>query len=402
MTRFGGVLALLSALAGPAAAASPDPAELAVPPGDLSRARALVVRLGSAAYPEREAAQLDLDKMGRLALPALAEGLKAHPSAEVRFRCQALLPKAAAADRQARLDAFLADAGGKFDHDLPGWNEFRTATAGTPAARAVFVELLADPANRALVLGTAGPAGDLGPAVAARKQELYQWRFPRTPTATRREATVADVVALLFAEARVPAKFVPRGVSTSVLFSAPGITAAVADPGEKGRVYKAVVVHWLDTRDDAVSMYQAINVASNLNLKEAGGVAARLVRLKGATPFYRGQAAMTLVRLGGKEHLPALEGLLADETVLLAIAQPGKAERVEIQLRDVALAAALLLTGQEPEAYGFAQRYKDSGGAVRYSYSNWHVAADERAAAFEAWKAWRGKHPDFETAKPEK
>src|SRR5438105_4731987 len=129
MTRPGLVLAALVLAASTASAASPDPKDLAIPAGELSKARALIARLASEDFDDREAAQEDLAKMGRLALPALLDGMNTTASPEVRFRCQALLPKASAQDFQARLATFLADADGKFDHDLAGWNEFR-ALAG--------------------------------------------------------------------------------------------------------------------------------------------------------------------------------------------------------------------------------------------------------------------------------
>ena len=49
------------------AAASPDPKDLAIPPQELSQARELVQQLGSEVYREREEAQAELAKMGRLA-----------------------------------------------------------------------------------------------------------------------------------------------------------------------------------------------------------------------------------------------------------------------------------------------------------------------------------------------
>ncbi|MDB5312224.1 MAG: hypothetical protein JWO38_6426 [Gemmataceae bacterium] len=398
MDRFGLVLALLTASAGPVAAASPDPKDLAVPPTELAKARDLVEKLGSETYDDREDAQDDLAKMGRLALQPLVEGLSSHPSPEVRFRCQTLLPKAAAEDLHARLATFLADAEGKFEHDLPGWNEFRKITGETPAGRAVFVDLLADPVNRSLVLAAAGPPGEIGSLVAARKQELYFLQFPRTSTATRKEPSVADVTALMFAEAQVASTVVPRTISTTSLYTASGFSTAVADSGPKGRVYRAVAVHWMATRDDAIPLHQAVLVGSNLGLsKEAAGVAAKLVRLKGAVVSYRAQAATTIARLGARDQLPALEAVFGDDTVMRSIRMGagGRAEPAEAQLRDLVLAAAVQLTDQDPAEYGFA----GPAGATRFT---WHLPADKRAAAFEKWKAWREKHPDAEKGRRDK
>src|SRR5215813_7259533 len=117
MNRLGVVVLVwgLIAAAG-ASAASPDPRDLAIPPAELARAKELVRRLGSEDYKDREAAQGELAKMKRLARPVLAEAAAADPSPEVRSRAARLLPRAEADELQARVDTFLADADGKFEH----------------------------------------------------------------------------------------------------------------------------------------------------------------------------------------------------------------------------------------------------------------------------------------------
>src|SRR5437660_6360350 len=108
-------------------AASPDPKQLVVPPAELVKARELVRLLGSEDYAEREDAQKALAKMGRLARPVLAEAAYTDPSAEIRSRAARLLPRAEAEELKARLDTFLADDDLQYDHELPGWAEFRVA-----------------------------------------------------------------------------------------------------------------------------------------------------------------------------------------------------------------------------------------------------------------------------------
>ena len=62
----------------------------------------------------------------------------------------------------------------------------------------------------------------------------------------------------------------------------------------------------------------------------------------------------------------------------------------EVQVRDVALAAAVTLTGQQPEDYGFLSRYGGSGGfRSTTSYLNWYFPSGKRDAAFAKWAEWR-------------
>ena len=399
MYRLRLALAGVAMLGGAAAASSPNPRDLTIPATDVARAKSLVAKLGSASFGEREGAQEDLARMGRLALPALLDGITAHPSPEVRFRCQTLLPKASAADFQARLDTFLADTEGRYDHDLPGWNQVHKVAGKTAASRAVFVHLIHEPDNRDLLLALGGPKTEAGDLVAVRKRELYMRRYQRTPNAPARPPTVAEVMALVFAESQIETPAAARTISISVLVSLRDVRDAILDSSDKGKVYKSILVHWLDTRDDAASLLQGITVAMNLNLKEAAGVATRLASMKEATAPYRAQAALTLVKLESREHLPVLEKLLGDEQVVLTLPLANNPNAIQIQLRDTALAACLMLTGQDPEDYGFVGRYKSSGTAMRYNYSNWYVMPKNRPAAFEKWKAWRAKHQDFEKSK---
>ena len=403
MSRLGFVFACLFALAGPAPAASPDPKALAVPPAEASRARQLVERLGGDTFADREAAHDDLAKMGRLAYQALVDGVTAHPSAEVRFRCQELLPRASAAELKAKIETFLADAENKFEHDLPGWNQFRKITGNSAAARSVFTELLADPDNRAIVLACGGPPDALASLVVARKQELYQSRFNRAPvgvgvgvgvpTVARRDATAADIATIMFAETFTPNTAVARNIAATAVTNSPALMSAVSDGGEKAAAYKAVVARWVETRDDAVTMYQAMNLASNLGLNDpAVRVAAKLAAANGATPLYRTYGVLMIARLDAKQHLGVVEALFKDEVpVVNFVAAVGGRQREMPQVRDVALACALILTGQEPTDYGFTSQF---GGASRFSYSNWSIEADKRDAAFAKWKAWRADHPD--------
>ena len=65
--------------------------------------------------------------------------------------------------------------------------------------------------------------------------------------------------------------------------------------------------------------------------------------------------------------------------------------RQTIEVRDAALAAALVITGQEPADYGFDAFPKNNG--VNFSYVWAKIPEDKRKEAFEKWKAWREKNP---------
>lgn len=409
-------------LAGSAFAASPDPKSLAIPDSEMSRARELVRQLGSEQYAVREKAEAALAQMGRLARPALLEGVTSDPSQEVRTRCTGLLPKATSLEMRARLDVFLADVDGEYEHDLPGWNQFRFTVRkevtlfGLPvwsnrsldrAARGVFAGLISSHANRKLVMATGGADSDLGQLVADRRQELYSQKYPRAIVVNgmvvrpmpARDPSAEDLAALLFAESHVPARFVPRTSSISSLITSSGFSRAAHDNDDKGKVYRAIAVAWLDTRSDPIDMYQSMTIASNLGMPDqACRLGVRLLTAPGAVASYRGLAANNLVRLGNKDLIPQLEKALADKTVAYTVrknipGKPGQPELHDVQVRDMALAISIIHSGQKIEDYGFVDNLRSNTQLNTYSYSRHYIPEEKRAAMFEKWKAWREKNP---------
>lgn len=424
MLRIGTIVILVLGLAPAAGASNPDPKSLTISPEDLSRARALVQQLGSEQFLERERAEHALAEMGRLARPILLEAVNSDPNPEVRMRCSALLPKANALDLKARLEVFLTDVEGRYDHDLPGWNEFRTVvrnewtllghvvwsnTALDKPARAVFAELVSTPENRAILLAANESRAELGQLVAARRQDLYNQKIRRTVVVNgmivtppvRREPTTADLATLLFAESLVPSRFIPRGTAMSTLLANSTFTRDITqDSDPAAPVYRAIATAWLESRQDPIEMYQAMSIARSFNMpNQTVRLAVRLLTNPGTTASYRGLAATQLAQLGTKEHLPLLEKLLDDSAVLTTVARSvvkdgrNEIQRYEIQVRDVGLAVSILLSGQKFEDYGFVDLVANPAGLATYSYTRRYLPEDKREAAFQKWKQWRAKNP---------
>ena len=377
----------VAALALAAADVSPDPRSLEVPAADRAKARALVGRLGSPVYGERDEATKQLRAMGRLALPVLTRTAAADPDAEVRFRCENLIPAAAAEDFDARLAVFLADAAGKFRHDLPGWAKFHALTGEDPLARELFAELLKSEPNRALIAGLAQGKAELERRVIARRYDLYTkmslrgmpaWALPME----RYEPTLVDAAGLLFAETLIGDKITPRGALRmatpyTVLMRTSVRTELTTD--RLGPVVQKLVVAWMDSRDTATSLTQVLTIASMVRPDSVGKYATRMIGATGATAYHRASAAATVARVGNRDDLPALVPLLSDAAVVRAGVNGGE----EIQVRDVALAMAALLSGRDPAEFGLESR---SGGGPQYSYLNYSFPDEQaREKALAKW-----------------
>lgn len=155
-------------------------------------------------------------------------------------------------------------------------------------------------------------------------------------------------------------------------FVARGPAASTVGPGGP---FGRVLVRWLDGRN-------AINAATVLAVAEAaldGPAAART----------RGLAE--LVKLQAVERLPVVAKLFADTTVVGKVARLGPP--AVVQLRDTALAAAVLMTGQSPADYGFTCPPGRPGGFGNLMYGPDAPADEARAAAFKKWAAWGAARP---------
>lgn len=420
MFRFGLAFACLFAAAAAAAvsrAASPNPDDLVATPEIQVKARALVRQLGSENFIEREDAEKQLVQLGRFARPALNAGAASNPDPEIRFRCGQILPRATALDRKAKLETFLADTKGEYEHDLPAWKRFRAAVGSEwavfgvkvwtdreldAAARRVFTDLVSTTANRRLLILVDGSRIDLGDAVVWRRQELYDGRYTREGVEAV-APTLDDMTALLFAESLVGSSYISgRRTSISALMSGSGFTTAARGTDEKGKVYRAVAVAWLDSRNEAREMYTAIGIATSLELPEqALGLSARLLTTPAISPAWRTRGVNHLTLYGTQKHIRLLDQALTDTFVVSVVpraptdTEPEPAP-YQVQIRDVALGIAIALAGQKPGDFGFVDRSGGFAEERRSFTSAGHYFPDNaaRKAAFEKWEKWRKANPE--------
>lgn len=378
----------LAALAQAAPSVSPDPKSLDVPSEQLERAKLLVRKLGSESYTDREAATRELRDMGRLALPVLGDAAN-DLDPEIRFRSELLLPAAVADDFEARMATFLADSEGKFEHELPGWDKFRKQAGDDSVSRKLFSELLRDPARQALLLGLVAGNQTAVDALTTWRQTLYLRMYQQG--GQRQQASLSDAAALLFAETLVGdgndgGRRFGGIIYAYTLLSQPNIRSAL-ESDKAGPCVKKLVGAWADSRTQAASMYQALNLLTNLKLKEAATLAGKMLVDKNVIPTYKAMAAVSLAKLGEKEHLPLLRPMLENDMVLRAkVGANG-----EIQLRDVAVSMGAFLEGKTPGDYGMKSQVPNLAGDARLNWYYYSFASDEDRKAGLA--KWAEAHP---------
>jgi hypothetical protein len=411
-----------------AADVSPDPRTLEIQPADIQRAKALVERLGDPNYWQREQAQAELARMGRLARPVLQEALAGHPNPEVRHRCATLIPAAIEDDLKARLAVFLADTQGRYHHHLPGWDHFRAVACNEwrwcgwllhthrqllPAAQQLYADILRSSTNRELLFTLENPQAALAPIVAERRQQLFQNRIARNviingqlvTTITSAPATAADWLTLMLVEIWTPSTAVdPRVRSGAALLPSSPLASLLRQSDATGQVVRHITTQWCLSRQDPLELYQLLLHTTNLGLPQlAPALAQRLLRHPTAPAAYKRMALQQLLKdPNPRQLLPVLESLFRDHSVMTQIVQvrnvngQQQREAIVIQLRDVALAVAVHLCGRSPQDYGFTDRFTQQPTNVNTaSILDRYYFRDDmaRQQAFERWQRERPQPP---------
>jgi hypothetical protein len=396
MTRHAAAISAFLTLLGPAVAIDPDPAKLAPTAEQADRAKQLAAKLGDPVFQVRDDATRELRKLGRAALPVLADTLDTTADPEVRNRCETLLPAVRDADLKARLAVFLADADGKFDHDLPAWDAFREVAGNTAAARQLYADACRTKVNVELLRAHGRPT-EAEPLVLARRAQLYSVAIRVANASTTRTPSPADVAALLFAEAGVTITNRTNSYALTSLMTRPHVRDALTAPA--GEPLRKLLAHWMDTRTNPLEISQALSLAGLLNFKEfpVGKYAERVLTTAGTAPTTRMIALTTAARVGGKDVLPVLAKGMADKTAhTVTWFVNGQRTAHEIQVRDIALVMSLILTDQKVEDFGVEVKNRPAGLAgndvLKFSYLYYAFPTEKaRDAGFAKWDQLKAK-----------
>jgi hypothetical protein len=394
------------ALAG-RAETDPNPARLAPTAEQTERAKDLVAKLGDPVFRVRDEATRELRKLGRAALPALDETLQSTADPEVRNRCETLMPAIEEADLKARLECFLADTERKYEHKIRHWPEFSKVTGDTPSARRLFADFFQARENRELIAALALPNPDLEKHVIARRTFLYNSVY-RTVNGVRAPPRPEDVFALLFVESRVSITNRSFQYVIQNLLNQTNIRSALT--GDDGEAHRRLLAHWMDTRTQYMEVYQAFQLASTLNIKEfpLERYAIKVLETSTAIPSYRMNALTTSARVMGKDALPVLAKGMNDKTAQnITWFFNGERKQHSIQVRDIALTMALIVTDQKLDDYGIEQRNRPTNlnlpETAKFSYM-YYAFPDEktREAAFAKFREWEAKQKPAKPMPPAK
>jgi hypothetical protein len=355
----------------------------------------LVRRLGDKSYRARENAARELLRRGSESVAALTEGIN-DTDPEVSERCRQLLPQAASLERNDKLAALTKDPSSPPPEGLAGLERFLKITGDDKSSRELYAELLA---NHHPTLETA----EDDPRKAA---ELYRQfcddaysRYQASVRAGRYNfdnifATRADITYFLFASSDERIRKHERGASrASILLNGNQLTKAITD-GENSQPLRKLFLDWMENEPQSYLQQRAFTIAAQANLKEALPIALKLLEKSGQQTYNKAQIMITLVKLGSKEHIPALEKYLEDKTSIGNVGF-GNGQTMSVEVRDVAMGVSALLAGQKLADFGFESRF--GGVPTSYIYFGFQVEMDGKSSkareeAHAKWKDWAKKN----------
>lgn len=372
------ILAILLALPTVSPCWRPSCAAAAEPPA----IEQLVKELGADDFQTRRRAAEALLERGMAAHPALVAA-SSSPDPTVKMEAINLVDEIVINDRRVRVAAFRDSAS---EVTLPCWEQFRELAGDDPIARRIFARMVESEWDLFELAST--KPDEIDYAVYRRALEMRMRLYN-----TQSPPSMASVASLLLLtgsdEFEVTA---PAYAELQYSLSSRPITQALNNPDEADvvrKLFNGWIAHSVDS--PYLSMQHRFSVLL-LAIREdlrAGVLLARSMvddpgRTTQAIPnnLHLAYSILAIAKLGSTEDIPFLEKLFDNDNDIVPLNQR---EPFESQVRDIALAAAIHLSGRNPREFGFTRITADAN--YLFSYRTVGFANDaERSAAFEKWR----------------
>jgi hypothetical protein len=364
----------------------------AAPPPDAEikkRAEALVAQLGDPDYRDREKAAKELLTIGYAAKDAVMAGQKS-PDQEISDRCTKLYPAIWKHDLEKRVQRFLDDPTGPLPDDLPGAARWLKLAGDTRASRELYGEMVK--AHPEPLLDVELNPERVPAAYLEHVRNVYT-RATSRPVAARTDVPPGpretELLLFLFLGAVGDVRTsVPLGTSTAYYyqFLNNSALARTLSAGESGAPVRKLFAAWLEKERYSVLLRRGMDIAAQNKLTECRATVLKIAADPRTVLYMRATALLGLAKLGTKDDVKELEPFLKDKTQIGIVVVNG--EQWAIQMRDVALGAAVQLAGESLANFGFERRPPANLVSVT-SYTYYAFSSDEkRDAAHRTWKEW--------------
>jgi len=311
----------------------------------------LVDQLGSSEFATRERASAELYATGSTALPQLRKVAESATDLEVRRRAQDVADGITSGEVAGRIDEFLA--GGPAP--AAGWPIVQQIFGDGIRVRELFVELSLR--HTEVLDALEGTSRQREEAFENLLTEVKQGMFLKG-----RLPTGVDAVALLLCvnDPDVAMSNIDEETMLSIL-RRKGDNQLDRDP-QLAKPYLALVGGWV-LRSSPMNRVGVLAFTRDQSIPEGLEVAEQTLKTS-RDVHARAAALQAVVRFGDESHIELVKPLLQDERVVnnQFFASAGE---LEVQVRDAAAAALVILHGKTLDAFGInAEAYHPLAGLV--------------------------------------
>ena len=138
--------------------------------------------------------------------------------------------------------------------------------------------------------------------------------------------------------------------------------------------------------------FYCLNLAMRYDLKEGLELAERILASDNVMTRYREYAVLTIAKLGGDEQVSILEQLLDDPAVCQQRTDSKTKIKTQTQVRDIALAAIIFMSGEDPKEFGFTQ-LRENPTYVFVSSTAGFVGDQQREESRRKWREFSRRVP---------
>lgn len=318
------------------------------------RLATLVEQLGDAEFQQREEAERELRKLGVPALDALLDARESNLDIEVRRRAERLVPEIESAAHAERLRLFLADTRKDVEQTVPGWKRFKALVGDTIESRRWFVAM--HQAEPTLMIRADDRGERVSATIGDRLAELMRPAF-RGRTSAVYQLGLPAITAILFVGSREDIS-INEQLATQMAQIAQGPAVSNLLLNSTGEDLQRlsmtkILSAWIAARSQGWTAISNLHLAQRFQLRESGlKVCRELLGRQGLQATIRGQALLGIERFGSKDDVAVVEACFDDKGACLNFVQQTK--RLTVEVREVALVVAALLTGDKPADYGCA------------------------------------------------
>ncbi len=380
------------------------------PAAAADRIAELILMLDSPKFEQRELATALLVRAGDDAVNAL-QAVPGDASAEMRLRAAEVLESIQAASFDVKASKFLLEADPSLSYGLPAWQSFRELVGDSRVSKLLFVDSVrcqrrllqmvdvynsAEPDERAVL----SRAVDALASVTAQQIQEKQLKGSLSE--------LGDFVALLVA-ASVSSGQAPPIVNQTIETNVHRyVFASHLRQQGYSTCLRRLLAHWIPKSHEDLAG-QVMQIAMQHELK-TGAVVARRHLKENSEVQVRALALQCISKYGEQSDVAAVVKLLKDDTVIYSLllddmegaddgidvsysAPPGfesapmpiERKRYVVQVNDLALVAAIQLTGGEPAEYFPQIRILPAYGIDTRTIASPADAPERRTARIEAW-----------------